>query len=65
MKTALEETNWDQILGVGDNKMKANDNFTKALIDAAIKSERSTIQGKNSQRGRPKTQGIRQKKSNT
>ena len=33
MRAVLKEINWDQILGGTQNIEKANENFTRALID--------------------------------
>ena len=38
MSAALIETTWDQILGDVQNIKKANENFTRALINAAKKA---------------------------
>ena len=38
MRAALKETNWDQVLGDVQDIEIANENFTKALIDVAKKT---------------------------
>ena len=34
MNTVLQETDWDQVIGNEEDIEKANENFTKALINA-------------------------------
>ena len=38
MRIALKETSWDQVIGHKQNIEKANENFTRVLLDAAKKS---------------------------
>ena len=38
MRIVLKETNWDQVIGHKQNIEKANENFTRVLLDAAKKS---------------------------
>ena len=38
MRIVVKETNWDQVIGHKQNIEKANENFTRVLLDAAKKS---------------------------
>ena len=38
LRATLKEANWDQVLGDAQNIEKTNENFTRALIDAAKKA---------------------------
>ena len=38
MRIVLKETNWDQVIGHKQNIEKANENFTRVLLDTAKKS---------------------------